>query len=835
MDTRAAKKRVLILEDLPADAELALHEVEKQLGSCDVRVVETEEDFVTALEEFKPDLIISDYILPNFNGMAALKTAVERVPDIPFIIFTGSMNEETAVSCIHAGAWNYVIKKHIRQLGPAVQNALQESERRLERRKIEEALSRAGREWRATFDAMSDALCVLNEAGVVVRANRAFKELTGRQWPEVVGRTMVELFPDFTKGGNLDPALVAVHTGSRIIKELLLGRRWYRIVADPLPSDHQDSREIIIIISDITEKKILERDLKEQAEWMLALTDITHQLARQSTHDGILDVTIQYLLEGFRCSFAAVLMRSEQGKSYTVAATGDGESGRASGCGIIEGGELPKEQIKPLTEYEYPRKLYRVELETLDDETKESGSLILIEKLKACGIACVVTLPVSIEKESIGIIIMAFEVPFELGEIQKDYLGSLSEYVALSLRNCRLYHELEVSYSELKLARDRVMEQNKLRSLGQIAGGIAHDINNTLAPITLYTGALLDTEKGMSERAVRYLTTVKKSAGDIEKIVSRLRSFYRNEEGLEKETVAVKEMFDDVVEMTRPRWKDMTNKRGVVIHISKEIEEGLSEPVADKSELRKALVNLVLNAVDAMPEGGTITLKARREKGFCVLEVSDTGTGMTDEVRRRCLEPFFTTKGVKGSGLGLSMVYGMMQRHRGYMEIEPAEGGGTVIGLYFPAVEKGETKESESLQPPAHAGPLSVLLIDDDERVREVMEEMLALDGHRVFACTGGEEGVREFLNNRNKETGFDVVFTDLGMPEVDGLEVGRRIKGIDGDVPVILLTGWGAFLEEDYGYIDMILAKPPAMASIRRALEEVLSRKPDQAGGDVY
>jgi len=825
------KKRILILEDLPADAELAIHEVEKELGACDARVVETEEDFVAALEEFKPDLIISDYTLPRFNGMEALKTAVKRAPDIPFIIFTGSMNEETAVSCIHAGAWNYVIKEHIRQLGTAVQNALQESERRLEQRKIEEALSRAGREWRATFDAMSDALCVLNEAGVVVRANRAFKELTGKQWPEVVGRTMVGLFPDFTKGGNLDPAVVAVHTGSRIIKESLLGRRWYRIVADPLPSDRGNSREIIIIISDITEKKILERDLKEQAEWMLALTDITHQLARQRTRDGILDVTIQYLLEGFRCSFAAVLMRAEQGKCYTVASTGDAESGRASECGIIEGGELPEELIKPFTEYEYPRKLYTVELENLGHGDEVNTSLSLTEKMKACGITGVVTLPVSIEKESIGIIIMAFEVSFELGEIQRDYLGSLSEYVALSLRNCRLYHELEVSYSELKLARDRVMEQDKLKSLGQIAGGIAHDINNTLAPITLYTGALLDTEKGMSERAVRYLTTVKKSAGDIEKIVSRLRSFYRNEEGLEKEPISVHEMFADVVEMTRPRWKDMANKRGIVIHISWEIEEDVAEPVADKSELRKALVNLVLNAVDAMPEGGTITLKARGEKGFCVLEVSDTGTGMTEEVRRRCLEPFFTTKGVQGSGLGLSMVYGMMQRHRGYMEIEQAEGGGTVIGLYFPPVEKGENKESTSPQPSARAGSLSVLLIDDDKRVREVMEEMLALDGHRVVACTGGEEGVREFLSNRNKETDFDVVFTDLGMPEVDGLEVGKRIKGIDGDVPVILLTGWGAFLEEEYEFIDMVMTKPPAMASIRRALEEVLSQEPDQAG----
>jgi CheY-like chemotaxis protein len=239
-------------------------------------------------------------------------------------------------------------------------------------------------------------------------------------------------------------------------------------------------------------------------------------------------------------------------------------------------------------------------------------------------------------------------------------------------------------------------------------------------------------------------------------------------------------------------------------------------------EIQEALLNLIYNAIDALPQGGKITLSTDTLEGEVKITVADNGIGMTPEVRERVLEPFFTTKAERGTGLGLSMVYGTMERHRGRVAIESAIGEGTRISLFFPISEGRVEKEisEETINSPSS----NILLIDDEEDIVETLTKLLSKSGHHVEGFIDPVKGIECFENQK-----FDLVFTDLGMSPMTGWNVCNRIKEIHPETPVILVTGWGDDLDEDKmneSGVDKILAKPFDRASILSIIAEVMQRK---------
>jgi CheY-like chemotaxis protein len=243
--------------------------------------------------------------------------------------------------------------------------------------------------------------------------------------------------------------------------------------------------------------------------------------------------------------------------------------------------------------------------------------------------------------------------------------------------------------------------------------------------------------------------------------------------------------------------------------------------LGNAADLREALTNLIFNAVDAMPQGGTITVRTRPADPRVVLEVSDTGLGMTEEVRRRCLEPFFTTKGDRGTGLGLSMVYGVLQRHQGSIDIQTTLGKGTTFALTLPIVTAQPPTEQVASAPMA-SRPLRVLLADDEEIVRLVVKEYLRGDDHTVVTATNGQECLDHFQRGQ-----FDVVILDRAMPGMNGDQVAAAIKQIKPETPIILLTGFGSIMQasgETPSGIDLVLAKPVTIAALRSALGKVVA-----------
>jgi CheY-like chemotaxis protein/anti-sigma regulatory factor (Ser/Thr protein kinase) len=358
-----------------------------------------------------------------------------------------------------------------------------------------------------------------------------------------------------------------------------------------------------------------------------------------------------------------------------------------------------------------------------------------------------------------------------------------------------------------------------------MASGIAHDINNAITPISLYTDLLLANEPGLSARGRGCLETVSRAIGDVANTVARMREFYRPREAeVELQPVDLNELVGQVVDLTRARWFDMAQQRGVMIEVQAQLTPGLKTVAGLASEIREALTNLVFNAVDAMPSGGKLILRTLATGAEVRCEVSDTGIGMDDDTRRRCLEPFFTTKGERGTGLGLAMVYGVAQRHRAQVAIESAPGRGTTMALVFqastPVVEPPPAALPSETPEPQKA--LRILVVDDDPVLLKSLREVLEADGHTVVTANGGEDGIEAFKSGNSVDGGFSLVITDLGMPRVDGRQVATAVKATSAVTPVIMLTGWGRRLAADGEKpknVDCMLSKPPQLRELREAL----------------
>jgi CheY-like chemotaxis protein/anti-sigma regulatory factor (Ser/Thr protein kinase) len=269
----------------------------------------------------------------------------------------------------------------------------------------------------------------------------------------------------------------------------------------------------------------------------------------------------------------------------------------------------------------------------------------------------------------------------------------------------------------------------------------------------------------------------------------------------------------------------------VVIDVRPELTRPLPGILGAENEIRDALTNLVLNATDAMPEGGILTLRTSVSdvRSALQLEVIDTGVGMDEETRRHCLEPFFTTKGERGTGMGLAMVYGMVERHSAELEIESAPGKGTTVRLIFPLPAKvAEPAVTDSIRV-APSRSLRLLIIDDDPLIIESLSETLRGDGHQVTSAEGGQAGINAFQAATQRGEPFEIVFTDLGMPNVDGRRVAAAVKTVSPATPVILLTGWGQRLiseNEIPPHVDRVLNKPPKLRELRLTLAQLTTAK---------
>jgi CheY-like chemotaxis protein len=363
-----------------------------------------------------------------------------------------------------------------------------------------------------------------------------------------------------------------------------------------------------------------------------------------------------------------------------------------------------------------------------------------------------------------------------------------------------------------------------------MASGVAHDINNAVSPATLHVESLLEDEHQLSEGGRESLHVVERCLDDVTATVARMREFYRDQPKAAAKPVRLDEVAQQVIDLTRARWSAMSQQQGLLIEMKKEFA-ACPPIIGVESGIREALLNLLFNAVDAMPEGGILTVRpavGAIASGSVIpqsvhLEVIDTGIGMDEDTRARCMEPFFTTKGERGTGLGLAMVFGVAQRHGAEFELESAPGKGTTVRLSFPL--SIDATDTTVIADGNRARPLRILIIDDDVLLLKSLRSVLERDGHTVTAANAGQSGIETFHAAIRMGTApFEAVITDLGMPHIDGRKVSAAVKNVSPSTPVILLTGWGQRMIQDGDtpkHVDRVLSKPPKLRELRLALAE--------------
>jgi len=695
-----------------------------------------------------------------------------------------------------------------------------------ERKRVDTALRESQQRLQGIVESTDDAIITKTPDGIITSWNPAAERLFGYTAQQAVGQSIQLIIPPerFSEESTILSQIARGELVDHVETTRIRANGTHiDISATMSPLKDGDGRIIgaSTIARDVTERKAHERKVQTQLERLNLLQQITRAIGERQDVPSIFQVVIRSLEERLPLDFGCIALYEPANEILVISRVGTRSRELSLETAISEQSQVGIDQNGLA-------RCVRGELVYEPDISASTHPFPM--RLAGIGLRALVFVPLSVEDKVFAVIIAARRQVASFTSNDCEFLGQLSEQLALAAHHAQLYAALQQAYDDLRQTQQTVMQQERLRALGQMASGIAHDINNALSPAALYVQSLLQRDNTPSKEARDQLTVVERAIDDVGRTVGRMRMFSRpRERQMTMSAVDLNALVQQVVELTRARWSDMPQERGIVIRLHCDLAPNLPPVQGAESEIRDALTNLVLNAVDAMPGGGTLTIRssigpvqhddARLQR--LSLEIVDTGMGMSEAVRSRCLEPFFTTKGERGTGLGLAMVYGMVERHSADLEIESEPGRGTTMRLNFPlSVACARSAPEGGID--QQLRPLRILLVDDDPLILRSLRDILESDGHTVVTADGGQKGIDEFLAASRRGAVFDVVISDLGMPNVDGRTVAATIRSARPTTPVVLLTGWGQRLqaqEDRLQNVDRVLSKPPRLGELRTTL----------------
>jgi PAS domain S-box-containing protein len=733
--------RILHLEDVPEDAELTRRELKHAGLQFELLHVDDQAGFRKGLEEFKPDIILSDYALPHFTGADALAIALQEAPFTPFIMVTSSINESTAVDCIKAGAWDYVIKEHLTRLAPAILTARVKWKDRLDKARALEALRESEERFRRFTEASFEGVCV-HADGILLDASPNYARMFGYKLEEMIGRYVLEwtapesheISLQHIKEDRSSPfeSIGLRKDGSRFVMEIR-GRE----------TRYHGRPARIAAIRDITQRKQAEEEIRKLA----AFPRWNPNPVLEFADDGLM----VYCNEATR------------------------ELARSLGC-IAPEDLLPPNSAGIVTEC-LRTGTNKLHLETQHKDRTVSWSFFPIPQIHV--VHC--------------------------------YAGEITERLNLE---------------------GQLRQSQKMESIGQLAAGVAHDFNNLLTVIQGHAD-LLSSEPELSAESLDSVNHITGAAQRAANLTHQLLAFSRKQL-MQLSVIAINEVLDHILVMLR---------RVIGEHISLQVSRSPSLPGirADAGMVEQVIMNLAVNARDAMPEGGVLRLvtslfiadeafvhqqpEARLGRHVC-LTVSDTGCGIDAAIVGRIFDPFFTTKDVgKGTGLGLATVYGIVKQHGGWIEVESRLGIGTTFRVYWPEnVESQASQPSPSSPITAPRGNETLLIVEDDDALRDLELEILTRQGYRVFAAKNGHAALELWKTHSDH---IDMLLTDMVMPEgISGRQLAERLWEKQPNLKVLFATGY-VFLGQNKEIPERngvaLIQKPFQPAMLAQAVKDCL------------
>ena len=445
------------------------------------------------------------------------------------------------------------------------------------------------------------------------------------------------------------------------------------------------------------------------------------------------------------------------------------------------------------------------------------------------GLRSAIRVPLFSKDEVFATFNLASRRPNAYGDREKEILEQIAGPLTAAVENSRLFNqvkgheaELEKAYAELKKAQGFMVQSEKLRALGEMAGGVAHDFNNILAVVL--GRAQLALEDVQDPKLKKDLQIIEQTSLDAAKTVRRLQDFARVRVERNFELLDLNGVIEGALQMVETRRAKSKEREGVNVEIESKLTD-VAPVEGDAAELREGMLNIIFNAMDAMPEGGKITVETKQDKKWVTICISDTGIGMPEEVKDKLFEPFFTTKKHKGTGLGLSVTYGIVKRHRGEISFKSKVGAGTTFYIKLPA-SSGDVKKAAGGGVGGDVTNASILIVDDNPEVAGILGLTLKHLGHKVTEVNSGEAAINTFELGK-----FDIVITDLGMPDMSGYEVAKIVKEIKPGTPVLVISGWGGQLNlKEMPEVDGVIAKPFSKDVLSKKISELLTKKVSDA-----
>ncbi len=891
--------RVLLVEDTEDDALLIARELRRYGLRIEPHRVETEQELGEALARASWDLAILDHNLPGFGGPEALRLLQEHGFGGPMIIVSGTIDEQTAVEVMRAGAHDYVMKDNLARLGPAIERELRDAEARRERQRTQEALDASERQSRTLIETMGDGLTMIDPEHRVTYANEAFAEMVGYRLDELVGVPLEQLYAPSSQERLAEQLARRFAEGvSAEYEATLLSRDGREIpVLTHATTLRDDAGEIVgalAVIKDITQRARAEARVRESEERLRAVFDaspdgvvaltadgriidcnasIVGALGARSTEDLIGKAAIDFIAPDQREDAVARLREvlrvgaarsleydvvSLDGERFPVEVSANAisdEEGNPVGVVLalqdISARRASEHEVQQLNQFRHSIiDQANIWLHVLDRDLNTivwnpaaaEMTGVSPEEALHSHFTWEVMYPDPNEREAM--LGTAREI-IEEGRVLENHETIICTRSggtrSISWNARRLLDAGGEPIGLLATARDvtehkqletQLRQAVKMEAIGRLAGGIAHDFNNMLTAI-LGNVQLISMRMDESDDNQRLLGEIRVAARRSADLTRQLLAFSRKQA-----MVPVALDLNAVIERIEPMLQRMI---GEDISVLTNFDPYLGLTMADPSQTDQVLMNLVVNARDAMPDGGILTIEtanavldesyaagyADLQPGrYVMLSVSDTGIGMDRETQERIFEPFFTTKPEdRGTGLGLATVYGIVSQSGGHIYVYSEPGEGTVFKVYLPLLESGEAADlderagSEDL-----TGRETILLVEDEDIVRDLIATVLRRHGHSVLTAPDADEALEIAAGYDGQ---IDIMVTDVVMPGDSGPELARAMAQIRPEMPVLFISGYAENMVARQGVLQEgvhYLQKPFDPEKLLRKIRAVLS-----------